>query len=190
LSQRTRDIQSEDGNQDPDLAGAPGHQVPDADRMTPATTAFHGRAIRVLGAVLVAAGVLPMLVWTERLSIWLVLLCVASMFAGSALLCGAWELLAIRRREARSRGFDAQALGFIVNSQMGGAYSDTSPLMNLTVRFPDRRAERHVGVQKVVMLNELALYAVGQPVLVRFASTSPATELVISPIIAPGRSSS
>ncbi|BEP53001.1 MULTISPECIES: hypothetical protein [Variovorax] len=147
----------------------------------------HRRAIRVLGAVLVAAGLLPLLLPMETLSMWLVLPCIASIFAGSALLCGAWELLSIRRREARSRGFDAQAQGVIVGSEVGGAYSDTSPLMNLTVRFADRDGvERQVVVQKVVMLNELPLYAMGRPVLVRFASASPTTELVISPIVAPG----
>jgi hypothetical protein len=141
------------------------------------------RSIRVLGAVLVAAGLLPLMVPMETLSMWLVLPCIVSMFAGSALLCGAWEMLEIRRREARSRGFDAQAQGVIVGSEIGDAYSDTSPLMNLTVRFADGSGiERQVGVQKVVMLNELPLYALGRPVLVRFASASPATEVVISPI--------
>jgi len=58
--------------------------------------------------------------------------------------------------------------------------------MNLTVRFADRDGiVRQADVQKLVMLNELPLYGVGQPVLVRFASISPATELVISPIVAP-----
>ena len=152
-----------------------------------AISMFHRRSIRVLGAVLVAAGVLPMLMLSDSLSLWRALLCVALMFAGSALLCGAWELLAIRRREARSRGFDAQALGVIVSSEIGGSYSDTSPLMNLGVRFADDRGvERQAQVQKVVMLNELPLHAVGRPVHVRFASASPATELVISPIIASG----
>jgi hypothetical protein len=151
-----------------------------------ATAMPRRRWIRVLGAVLVAAGLLPMLVPLETFPMWLALPCIALMFAGSALLCGAWELLEIRRREARSRGFDAQAQGVIVGSEIGDAYSDTSPLMNLTVRFADRGGiERQVGVQQVVMLNELPLYAVGRPVLVRFASASPATDLVISPIAGP-----
>lgn len=163
-------------------------KTPGADHAMAATAVLHGRRIRLLGAVLVVAGLLPMLVSMETFSMWLALPCIASMFAGSALLCGAWELLAIRRREARSRDFDAQAQGAIVGSEMGGAYSDTSPLMNLTVRFTDLSGiERQVVVQKVVTLNELPLYALGQRVLVRFASTSPATELVISPMVAPAR---
>jgi len=93
---------------------------PGADHLIAASTALQRRAIRILGAVLVAAGLLPLLMLMETFSIWLVLSCIASMFAGSALLCGAWELLAIRRREARSRGFDAQALGVIVGSEIGG----------------------------------------------------------------------
>jgi hypothetical protein len=152
-----------------------------------ATSVLYRRSIRVLGAVLVAAGVLPMLLLAGALPVWCTALCIASMFAGSALLCGAWELLAIRRREARSRGFDAQASGVIVSSEIGGSYSDTSPLMDLRVRFADNRGvERQVEVQKVVMLNELPLYAIGRPVHVRYASASPATELVISPIFATG----
>ncbi|MEJ1098093.1 MULTISPECIES: hypothetical protein [unclassified Pseudoxanthomonas] len=56
--------------------------------------------------------------------------------------------------------------------------------MDLTVRFTDHNGvERQVGVQKVVPLNELPLHGLGQPVLVRLASVSPTTKLVISPIV-------
>lgn len=153
-----------------------------------AATAPNGRWPRALGLVAVAAGLLPMLLLAGAMPIWAMLACVILLFAGSALLCGAWEFLRIRRREARSRGFDAQSHGVIVASEIGNAYSDTSPLMNLTVLFKDQRGvEQRALVQKVVMLNELALYAVGQPVLVRFASTSPTADLVIAPLVASAR---
>lgn len=153
-----------------------------------AMTVPSGRWPRAFGLLAVVAGLLPMVLLAGAMPVWATLGCVLLLFAGSALLCGAWEFLRIRRREARSDGFAAQSPGIIVASEIGSAYSDTSPLMNLTVRFEDQRGvERQATVQKVVMLNEVSLHAIGQPVLVRFDPAAPTTDLVIAPLAASAR---
>lgn len=104
-------------------------------------------------------------------------------FPGAALLCGGWEFLEIRRREARSREFGGEAHGVIVESKIGPGYVNDSAIMDMTVCFTDgTNVRRRAFIRSVVALNEMADYRVGQVVLVRYATAAPDTELVIEPV--------
>lgn len=138
-----------------------------------------------LGAVLFAVGVVPMVVLAGGMSVRQMGGCIALMLVGSFLLCGGWDLFQASRREAASHTLDGRADGVIVASEMGGSYSDRSPLITFTVAFRDAAGVQHSArLHKVVPLNELTLYGIGCTVEVRYASDRPSQTAVIFPAAA------
>ena len=143
--------------------------------------------MRWLGAVLVALGAVPMVMYAGSMSLGEVGACIGVMLVGSFLLCGGWELFRLSRREALADTLQGRADGVIVASEMGGSYSDRSPLITFTVAFRDAAGVDHSAqVQKVVPLNELTLYGIGCTVEVRYATARPTQTAVIFPTAASG----
>ncbi|MFS2099797.1 DUF3592 domain-containing protein [Variovorax sp. Varisp85] len=135
-----------------------------------------------LGAVLLAVGAVPMVVLAGGLGLGQMGACIGLMLLGSFLLCGGWDLFQVSRREAASETLDGRADGVIVASEMGGSYSDLSPLITFTVAFRDAAGVRHsVSLQKVIPLSELTLYGIGCAVEVRYAPDHPAQSALIFP---------
>lgn len=133
-----------------------------------------------LGAVLLAVGVVPMVVLAGGMSVGRMAACIGLMLAGSFLLCGGWDLLRVSHREAAIDTLAGRAQGVIVASEMGGSYSDRSPLITFTVAFRDAAGVQYnAQLQKLVPLNELTLYGIGCAVEVRYAPERPAQTAVI-----------
>lgn len=143
--------------------------------------------MRWLGAALVALGALPMVMLAGSMGLGEVGACIGVMLVGSFLLCGGWELFQLSRREALADTLQGRADGVVVASEMGGSYSDLSPLITFAVAFRDAAGIEHrAQVQKVVPLNELTLYGIGCAVEVRYAPDRPAQTAVIFPPAASG----
>jgi hypothetical protein len=146
--------------------------------------------MRWLGALLVAVGAVPMVVLAGGMGLGEVGACIGLLLGGSFLLCGGWDLFQVSRREAASDMLEGRSGGVIVGSEMGGSYSDRSPLITFTVAFRDAAGVQYSAqVQKIVPLNELTLYGIGCAVEVRYVPDRPAQTAVIFSTL-PSRSTS